>query len=96
MVGGFSGKVVKDISDDLIKYVYKKSEGRLVIIGLGGIFTADDAYKKIKNGASLVQLITGMIFQGPQTISEINQTLAELLRKDGFSNISQAVGIDAR
>ena len=96
MVGGFSGKVVKDISDDLIKYVYKKSEGRLVIIGLGGIFTADDAYKKIKNGASLVQLITGMIFQGPQTISEINQTLVELLRKDGFSNISQAVGIDAR
>ena len=96
MVGGFSGKVVKDISDDLIKYVYKKSEGRLVIIGLGGIFTAEDAYQKIKNGASLVQLITGMIFQGPQTISEINQTLVELLRKDGFSNISQAIGIDAR
>ena len=96
MVGGFSGKVVKDISDDLIKYVYKKSEGKLVIIGLGGIFSAEDAYQKIKNGASLVQLITGMIFQGPQTISEINQTLVELLRKDGFSNISQAIGIDAR
>ena len=90
--GGMSGKVVSDLSDDLIKYVYRKTKGKLVIIGCGGVFTASDAYKKIKSGASLIQLITGMIYQGPQVISEINQGLVRLLEKDGYENIAQAVG----
>jgi len=64
----------------------------LVIIGCGGVFTAEDAYKKIKAGASLIQLITGMIYQGPQVISEINQGLVELLEKDGYDSISEAIG----
>ena len=93
-VGGISGKPIEDLSNELIKYIYKKSKGKLVIIGVGGIFSAEDAYKKIRLGASLVQLITGMIYNGPQTISEINQGLAELLKKDGFNNISDAIGID--
>ena len=92
--GGFSGKAVEELSNQMLARVYKYYGGRKIIIGCGGIFSAEDAYKKIKLGASLVQLITGMIFQGPQLISEINQGLVELLEKEGYNNISQAVGVD--
>lgn len=91
-VGGLSGKVLDALSDDLIRYVYKKTAGKLIIIGVGGIFTADDAYRKIKAGASLLELITGMIFEGPQVISEINLGLVKLLKADGYQNISEAIG----
>lgn len=90
--GGLSGKIVQDISDRVIAYVYKKTSGKYVIIGTGGVFTAEDAYKKIKAGASLVQIITGMIFEGPQVISEINLGLVKILKKDGYSNIHEAIG----
>ncbi len=92
--GGVSGKVVEDLANQFIAKVYKKTKGTYIIIGVGGIFNASDAYKKIRLGASLVQLATGMIFEGPQLISEINQDLVKLLRKDGISNISDAVGLD--
>ncbi|MFA6524130.1 MAG: quinone-dependent dihydroorotate dehydrogenase [Candidatus Paceibacterota bacterium] len=91
-VGGLSGKVVDSMSDDLIKYVYKKTNGKFVIIGVGGVFSAEDAYRKIKAGASLIQLITGMIFEGPQLISEINLGLVKLLKADSYKNISEAIG----
>lgn len=90
--GGVSGKPTFDASNELVEHLYRTTNGRFVIIGTGGIFTAEDVYEKIRRGASLVQLITGMVFQGPQVIGEINRGLAELLRRDGFSNISQAVG----
>ncbi|MDP3763927.1 MAG: quinone-dependent dihydroorotate dehydrogenase [bacterium] len=93
-VGGMSGKVVQDIADTMLAYIYKKEGKRFVLIGSGGIFTAEDAYKKIRLGASLVQIITGMIFEGPQVISEINRGLVALLRRDGFKTISEAVGAD--
>lgn len=91
-VGGLSGKVVEDLANEMIGYVYRKTQGKLVIVGCGGVFSAKDAYEKIKRGASLVQLITGMIYQGPQVISEINQGLVKLLTRDGYTNISEAVG----
>ncbi len=91
-VGSISGPPTKDLSDKMIKYVYKKTKGKYIIIGCGGISTAQDAYKKIRLGASLLQLITGMIYEGPQVISEINEGLSRLLKKDGFKNISEAVG----
>jgi len=91
-VGGLSGKVVDNMSDDIIKYIYKKTNGNFVIIGVGGIFSAEDAYRKIKAGASLLQLITGMIFEGPQVISEINLGLTRLLIKNGYKSISEAIG----
>lgn len=91
--GGISGKIVEDLSNQQIKWIYQKTKAKYVIIGVGGVFSALDAYKKIKQGASLVQLITGMIFEGPQLIGEINRDLVKLLQKDGFKNISQAVGI---
>ena len=90
--GGLSGKAVQARSDDLLGYIYKKEGRKYILVGCGGVFTAEDAYKKIKLGASLVQMITGMIFEGPQVIGEINRGLAELIKKDGFTNISQAVG----
>lgn len=90
--GGLSGKVVQDLSDDLLSYIYKKEGKRFILIGTGGIFSAEDVYKKIKNGASLVQLITGMIYEGPQLISTLNQDLAKLLKNDGYKNISEAIG----
>ena len=94
--GGLSGEPVRKLSDDLIKYVYKKTRGKYVIIGLGGIFSAEDAYRKIKNGASLVQLIIGMIYEGPDVIKKINRGLARLLERDWFSNINEAVGVNIK
>lgn len=90
--GGFSGKAVEEKANRMIEKVYKHYNGQKIIIGCGGVFSAEDAYKKIKLGASLIQLITGMVYQGPQLISEINQGLVELLRRDGYKNISEAVG----
>lgn len=91
-LGGMSGKVLQQISDDLIADMYKYTSGDKTIIGLGGVFNADDAYRKIKLGASLVQLITGLIYQGPQVVGQINYDLVELLKKDGYQNIKQAIG----
>ena len=93
-VGGMSGKVVEDLSNNLIRYIYKKTNGKKIIIGCGGVFSALDAYYKIKAGASLIQMITGMIFEGPQIISNINLGLVKLLERDGFKNISEAIGTE--
>ncbi len=90
--GSMSGKVVQALSDRQIAYLYQKTRGEFVIIGCGGVFTAEDAYRKIKLGASLIQLITGMIFEGPEAISDINRGLVRLLEQDGYKNISEAVG----
>jgi len=92
--GGISGKLLSKKAQDMVKYVYYKTEGKFVIVGCGGISSAEDVYKMIKSGASLVQLITGMIYEGPQVVSEINQGLIKLLVKDGFNSVSEAVGVD--
>lgn len=90
--GNLSGKPVQELSDELIEKTYKAYGKHLTIIGVGGIFTAEDAYRKIKRGASMVALITGMIYEGPSIVGQINEGLVELLKKDGYTNISQAVG----
>lgn len=90
--GGISGKVIEDLSNKMIAKIYKKTKGKFTIIGCGGVFSAKDAYEKITMGASLIELITGMIFEGPQLISQINLDLADLLRENGFTNIKEAVG----
>ena len=92
--GGISGKVVQEASDQLIAYLYKKTRNEFVIIGCGGVFDAEDAYRKIRLGASLIQLITGLIFEGPEVIGLINQGLKILLQRDGFKHVSEAVGAD--
>lgn len=93
-LGNFSGKPTWERSNQLIKLAYEKYSKKLIIVGCGGTFSAQDAYKKIKLGASLVQLITGLIFEGPQLTSQINLELPKLLDKDGFKNIKEAIGKD--
>lgn len=94
--GGLSGKAVWDLSNHLLSYIYKKTHNKYILIGLGGVFTAKDAYEKIKNGASLIQIITGMIYEGPQSISEINRGLVKLLKADGYKNIREAIGANIK
>jgi dihydroorotate dehydrogenase len=94
--GGLSGKVVFPYSLALVRHAYEKAGDRYIIIGCGGIFTAEDAYAYIRNGASLVQLVTGLIFGGPSTIKEINQGLVKLLKRDGYKTLSEAIGADVK
>lgn len=90
--GNYSGKPTEERSNELIELSYRKYGNKIKIIGCGGVFNAKDAYKKIKLGASLVELITGLVFEGPQLVSSINSDLSKMIKKDGFTNISQAVG----
>jgi dihydroorotate dehydrogenase len=90
--GGISGKLLVKNSNEIIKYIRQSTKGKLKIIGLGGVFTAQDAYEKIKLGADLIQMITGFIYNGPLAVKHINLGLIKLLQKDGFKNISEAVG----
>ncbi|WP_010274805.1 quinone-dependent dihydroorotate dehydrogenase [Paenibacillus senegalensis] len=92
--GGLSGRPLSGKSSEVIRSVYRLSQGKLPIIGCGGIFSAQDAYDKIRAGASLVEIYTALIYEGPELIKEINEGLLELLRKDGFKRLSDAVGAD--
>jgi dihydroorotate dehydrogenase len=94
--GAFSGKPTFNRSNELISLAYQYFGEKLTIIGCGGVFSTEDAYKKIKLGASLVQLITGMIYRGPTLISQINDELSYLLESDGFKTLSSARGIEAK
>jgi dihydroorotate dehydrogenase len=93
-VGGLSGKPLTERSTAWIRDIYQEVGGELPIIGVGGIFTGDDAYDKIRAGASLVQVYTGMIYEGPGIVKRINKRLLQLMERDGFSTISEAVGAD--
>lgn len=93
-IGNFSGRPTFEASNHLISLAYKNYKDKLIIIGCGGVFNADHAYKKIKLGATLVQFITGLIFEGPTLAASINSDLIILLKKDGYKNISQAIGKD--
>ncbi len=90
--GGISGQHTREKSNNLIKYIFRKTKGKFVIVGCGGVFNGADAYEKIKYGASLIQMITGMIFEGPGVIKKINKELVELIKKDGYKNIREAIG----
>lgn len=93
--GNLSGLPVQAASDQLIRQTYRAYGQKLIIIGVGGIFSAEDAYRKIKLGASLVGLITGIIYQGPQLVGDINCKLVELLASDGYQSIQDAIGSEA-
>lgn len=96
VAGKLSGKPTFEQSNKLIAKTYRYYGKRLTIIGVGGVFSAEDAYTKVKLGASLVELITGMVFEGPQLIGQINRRLAKLLARDGYHNIQEAIGADNR
>ena len=76
----------------MIRTIFRKSGGRLPIVGGGGIFSAEDAYEKIKAGAWLVQDDTGFTYEGPSIAKKINKGLLKLLARDGFSSVQEAVG----
>ena len=90
--GGLSGKPLKSRSTQMIAQLYELTGGRIPLIGVGGIFTARDAWEKICAGASLVQLYTGFIYQGPNIANEINEGLARILAREKFASIDAAVG----
>lgn len=90
--GGISGGLLREKSNDVIKHIYRRAGDKLLIIGVGGIFTAEDVYEKIKCGAGAVQMITGWIYGGPFVIGKINRELIKILERDGYKNISEAVG----
>lgn len=94
--GGLSGSPIYRISNEIISRFYKNFKGSIPIIGVGGVSDSETAYEKIKCGANLVQLYTSMIFKGPYVASNINEEIVDLLSKDGFSNISDAVGVNIK
>jgi dihydroorotate dehydrogenase len=90
--GGLSGRPLFAPSTALLAEMYRLTQGRLPLIGVGGIASAADAYAKIRAGASLVQLYTALVFAGPALVGRIKRGLADLLRKDGCATIAEAVG----
>lgn len=90
--GGLSGRPLTNKSVKVIRNFYQYTNGKLPIIGAGGVSSAQDAYDKIKAGASLVQLYSALVFQGPALVPDILEGLSHLLRKDGLDHISKAVG----
>jgi len=91
-IGGLSGKPLQTRSNEVIKQIYKTSRGKLPIVGVGGIFSAEDAFEKIRSGACLLQAYTGFIYQGFAFARDVNFGLAKILRQKGFSHLDEAVG----
>lgn len=91
--GGLSGALIRERSTALVRKTYKAYGDKLTIIGVGGVMSAEQAYEKIRAGATFVEIATGIIMNGP-FLEEVNSGLVELLKKDGFSHISEAVGAD--
>lgn len=94
--GGLSGAPLRDLAQQRMMDFAKATGGQMPLIGAGGIASADDAYARIRAGASLIQLYSALVYHGPGLARRINTGLANLLARDGFSNVSQAVGVDVR
>lgn len=94
--GGLSGAPLFEKSNEVLKNFYKFSEGKIPLIGVGGVSSAEDAYKKIKSGASLVQIYSAFIYEGFGLVERVKKDLSKMVEADGFKNISQAIGRDVR
>lgn len=94
--GGLSGKPLLNLSTNVLKDMYILTKGKIPLIGCGGVSSGEDAYKKIRAGATLVQLYTGFAYGGPALIPQIKAELAECLKRDGFKSVHEAVGADCR
>jgi len=92
--GGISGKVMSDKSYDIFKAIGRELHDKTTLISVGGISDASDVYRRIKAGATLVQIYSAFIYQGPSMCKNINKELIELIKADGYDNISQAIGSD--
>jgi dihydroorotate dehydrogenase len=94
--GGLSGRPLKALANDVCRALYRHAGRTVPIVGVGGIFDADDAYERVRAGASLLQLYTVLIYEGPGVVSRIVRGLSRRLTADGLSHLSEAVGIDVR
>lgn len=92
--GGLSGRPLTQRSTEMIRSIYRITQGAIPIIGVGGIFTGQDAYEKIRAGANLVQVYTSMIYRGPQVAKQINQELLSILEQEQIQSIQEIVGAD--
>ena len=90
--GGLSGRPLRARSTEVIRHIYKQTNGRLSIIGVGGVFNADDAWEKIQAGASLVQIYSGLVYEGPALVKYIVNGLQRRLKERGYSTLQSAVG----
>ncbi|MBD3798578.1 quinone-dependent dihydroorotate dehydrogenase [Sulfuricurvum sp.] len=95
-MGGLSGEVLRERSFYIFDAIARELYGKTTLISVGGIATPEEAYRRIRAGASLVQLYTSLIFKGPEVVEEINSGLIDLLASDGFSSIAEAIGADRR
>ncbi|WP_102125763.1 quinone-dependent dihydroorotate dehydrogenase [Deinococcus planocerae] len=93
--GGLSGRPLTGRSTALVRDAYRLTRGRVPIVGVGGVFTPEDAYAKLRAGASLVEVYTALIYEGPGLPARMNRGLSRLLERDGLRNVAQAVGVDA-
>jgi dihydroorotate dehydrogenase len=94
--GGLSGQPLRDRATHVLRRIYAGTGGQIPLIGVGGIGSGEDAYARIRAGASLVQLYTALVYRGPGLLNEIKRDLARLLARDGFAAVSAAVGADHR
>jgi len=92
--GGLSGQPLFHISTQVLADFYRLTSGEIPLIGVGGVYSGEQAYAKVRAGASLVQLYSSLIYKGPRLVMQIKRELAALLKRDGFNSISDAVGID--
>lgn len=92
--GGLSGRPLQALALERLARAYVMLDGRLPLIGVGGIDSAEAAYARIRHGASLIQLYSALVFHGPALIREITEGLARLLREDGFAHVGEAIGCD--
>lgn len=90
--GGLSGRPIEEQATEMVRFVASRTD--VPVVGVGGVFTAADAYRKIRAGASLVQIYTGFIYRGPTIARNVNRGLATLLERDGFDSVEDAVGAD--
>ncbi|HEY9712907.1 MAG TPA: quinone-dependent dihydroorotate dehydrogenase, partial [Chroococcales cyanobacterium] len=93
--GGLSGRPLFNQSTEVLRHLRRQTRGQMTLIGVGGVLSPEDAYKKIRAGASLVQVYTGLVYRGPEFVKNLNDGLAELLKRDGLSRVQDAVGLDA-
>ncbi len=93
--GGLSGAPLRDLAQQRLRDFREASSGEITLIGVGGISSAADAYARIRAGASLVQLYSALVFEGPMLAKQINKGLLQLLKRDGFQNIREAIGVDS-
>jgi dihydroorotate dehydrogenase len=94
--GGLSGAPLAPFALAALRAMYRLTEGRVPLVGVGGIASGADAYERIRAGAALVQIYTALVYEGPALVTRIKRELAALLRRDGFAAVAEAVGADYR